>query len=113
DPLIRQELRRQRREAVTRSVKRGIEHASLVVHDGERSAGLRYVAGETPVPVIVAMEEGPAAVRLLSQARGHSCPVIQDAALTGAIFEGGRVGEDLDTDLFPLIARHLVRLNLV
>lgn len=113
DPLIRQELRRQRREAVTRPVKRGIEHASLVLHDGDRLTALRYVAGETPVPVIVAMGQGDEAATLLSQARRQGCPVAQDAAFIDAVFVKGRVGRDLETDLFPLVAHHLVRLNLV
>ena len=113
DPQIRQELRRQRREAVARPIKRGIEHASLVLHDGDRLAALRYVAGETPVPVIVVMGQGGEAATLLSQARRLGCPVAQDAAFIDAVFIKGRVGNDLESNLFPLVARHLVRLNLV
>ncbi|WP_274425117.1 EscU/YscU/HrcU family type III secretion system export apparatus switch protein [Chelativorans sp. YIM 93263] len=113
DPQIRQELRRQRRDAVTRPVKRGLENASLVVYHGDRSVALRYVAGETPIPVIVAKDEGPAVALSLSRARSRGCPVVEDAALIEALFPNARVGNDLREDLFPLIARYLVRFGLV
>ncbi|WP_295810932.1 EscU/YscU/HrcU family type III secretion system export apparatus switch protein [uncultured Nitratireductor sp.] len=113
DPQIRQELRRQRRDAVTRPVKRGLENASLVVYHGDRSVALRYVAGETPVPVIVAKDEGSVAAALLSQARSRGYSVVEDAALIDALYPNARVGDDLREDYFPLIARHLVRFGLV
>lgn len=113
DPQFRQELRRLRRDAVTRSGRRGVQEASFVVYDGNRMVGLRYVSGETSVPIVVAKEEGLKVAALLAEARRQGRPVVQDGELVGRMFERARVGADVETDVFPFVARYLVSLKLV
>jgi type III secretion protein U len=113
DPLIRQELRRQRHEAVARMVRLGIGHAVLTLVGDGRLIALRYVPGETPVPIIVAKEQGRAAAELLVTARELDCPIVEDAELVAAMFAKSRTGEYLDASLFSPVVRHLVRLRLV
>ncbi|MCT7376851.1 EscU/YscU/HrcU family type III secretion system export apparatus switch protein [Chelativorans salis] len=113
DPQFRQELRRLRREAVTRSTKRGLHEASLVLYGGSRLVALRYVSDDTPVPIIVAKEEGGEVATLLAQARRQNCPVVEDGELVSRMFAKARVGYDIETDVFPFVAQHLVRLKLV
>jgi type III secretion protein U len=113
DPLIRQALQRQRREAASRPAKLGIVNAVLVLAAGDRLVGLRYVRGETPVPVAVAKAQGGAAEALLLQARERGLPIVHDAPLTETLFAQTAVGGYVDADLFPAIVGHLVRQGLV
>ncbi|MCR4264828.1 EscU/YscU/HrcU family type III secretion system export apparatus switch protein [Nitratireductor sp. ZSWI3] len=113
DPLLRQERRRQRRDAASRPTKLGMRNAVLAFRDGDRLVGLRYVRGETPVPVIVAKGQGRFAAALVSEARQIGCPVIDDRDLVQQMYERARVGEYLDSNLFQPVISHLVRLGIV
>ncbi len=113
DPLIRQELQRQRRDAAGRPARLGLANAVLVVISRDRLVGLRYVRGETPVPVVVGKGEGAAAAGLRGQARDLKLAVVEDATLAEALFEDTAVGAYVEPDYFPAIVGHLVKNGLV
>lgn len=112
DPLIRQELQRQRREAVARPLRLGLKNAVLVFVAGDRMVALRYVSNETPVPVVVAKGQGRIADGMIGEARRLAIPVVEDAALVEPLFERTGVGAYIGEDLFSPVVRHLVRHGL-
>lgn len=110
DPLIRQALQRQRRESAI-APKVGLRHAVLVLRSAHLAVALRYVAGETPVPAIVAKGREGIAEEMVLQATEAGIPVIEDGLLTEAINEESRVGDYLGESCFGPVVRHLVKLG--
>ncbi len=112
-PQIRQELRRQRQDAVARPTWIGLHNAVLVVASRNRVVALRYVKDETPIPVVVGTARDEAVAALLTTARDQGTPIVEDAVLADALFETSRPGGYVDPDHFTPLVRHLVRLKLV
>ncbi|MDY1016428.1 EscU/YscU/HrcU family type III secretion system export apparatus switch protein [Pseudomonas coleopterorum] len=69
DPLIRQARQRQRKQMHALATKRGLHNATLVIGEaGQWAVALRYVRGETPVPVIVSRASEDESAAMLEQA---------------------------------------------
>jgi type III secretion protein U len=113
DPLIRQELRRLRRDIVTTAVKPGLANATLVFFGGDRVVALRYLKDETPVPAVVAKGQGALAATLLTDARRQGLLTVEASDAVEALFDGSRVGDYIRTESFPAVVKYLVRLKLV
>lgn len=113
DPQVEQERGRQRRESVSRPLRVGMKYASLAIIDGDRILGLRYVASETPVPVIVAKAQGSAAWALRSEAEAGNVPIVTDGPLADMIFDRARVGKYIAPESFTAVVRYLVELKLI
>ncbi|PLP57395.1 translocation protein in type III secretion system, RhcU [Mesorhizobium loti] len=112
DPLIRQEQRRQRREAVQQPARLGVQNAVIVFAGDELAVGLRYIKGETPVPTIVAKGQGRTALEMIAQSQASGIPVVQDAVLAQDLFEKTNIGNYISQNMFSPIVRHLVRHGL-
>lgn len=113
DPLIRQELRRQRRESVTQQTRLGLENATLAIVSEDRMVALRYAKGETPVPIIVGKWQGDLASSVAAEARRLHVPLAHDPALIEPLFNSTKNGTYIGQELFSPVVRHLVRLGLV
>ena len=112
DPLIRQEQRRQRREAVQQPARLGVQNAVMVFAGDELAVGLRYIKGETPVPTIVAKGQGRTASDMIAQSQAAGIPIVRDAALTRDLFEKTNTGNYIGQSMFSPVVRHLVRHGL-
>lgn len=112
DPLIRQEQRRQRREAVQQPARLGIQNAVMVFAGNEQAVGLRYIKGETPVPTVVAKGLGRTATDMIAQSQAAGIPVVRDAALAEGLLQKTNVGNYISQDMFSPVVRHLVRHGL-
>ena len=61
DPQIKGQRQRLMRDSAQSTTRIGVKEASVVVHDGQGNAvGMRFVAGDTPVPVVVCRGRGDA-----------------------------------------------------
>jgi type III secretion protein U len=112
DPLIRQELQRQRRETVSNPVKLGLKNATLVIVERDLLVALRYVKGETPIPMVVAKGQGRIADVMTAEAKRLAIPIAEDPSLAGPLFDTTRTGGFIHQDLFVPTIGHLVRLGL-
>lgn len=113
DPLIRQELRRQRRDLVVNQAKLGITQAVLVIRGGDHLVALRYVRSDTPLPLVVAMGHGQLAAKLAGEARMHDIPVVEDDRLARALFESSRPGSYVGEEFFTPIVRYLMMVGAI
>ncbi|MBS3647182.1 EscU/YscU/HrcU family type III secretion system export apparatus switch protein [Pseudaminobacter sp. 19-2017] len=113
DPLIQREFQRLRRETLSAPKKFGGNESSFVAVLADRAVGLRYVKGETPIPVVTAKGSGKAGLTIAAEARRHGIPVIEDRELLDALFKGSRAGEYIKPDTFPVVVRHLRLLDLL
>ncbi|MBT2297585.1 EscU/YscU/HrcU family type III secretion system export apparatus switch protein [Pseudomonas fluorescens] len=114
DPMIKQERQRQRREMQALATKLGVSRASLMV--GSASGwvvGIRYVRGETPVPVVVCKAELEDAAQLLAQATGLGIAHSLDTALAREIARRTVPGDPVPDNSFQAVADILVAARLI
>jgi type III secretion protein U len=113
DPLIQREFQRLRRETLSAPKTLGVKESSFVAVLADRAVGLRYISGETPVPVVTAKGSGKPGRTIAAEARRHGIPLVEDRELLDALFKGSRAGEYIRPETYPVVVRHLRQLNLV
>ncbi|UFH50014.1 EscU/YscU/HrcU family type III secretion system export apparatus switch protein [Pseudomonas sp. KNUC1026] len=114
DPLIKRARNRQRQEMGATSGRTGIGQASILLgSEGGWLIGIRYVRGDTPVPVVVcraAPEEGPA---MLEQAAALGVPQVHAPVLAAEIARRTVAGEPVPEHTFQAVADILVAARLI
>jgi type III secretion protein U len=110
DPLIRQERRKFARLLGTS--RTGLANAVLMIGAQSAIVGIRYVRGETPVPIIVCRAAGSAAASMREEARGHGIPLVTDAELAEELGKTP-VGAPVPDRLFQQVANALVANGLI
>jgi len=114
DPAILQQRQKQRREAQAYATKTGLMNASLLVGGPEGwTVGIRYVRGETPVPMIVCRASPSQSKTMITQALLTDIPVIRDTSLADAIARAARTGEPVPEKMFQRVADLLVAAKLI
>lgn len=114
DPAILQQRHQNRRDMQASAAKVGIAQASVVIGAaGDWAVAVRYVRGETSVPVVVARAAPSQSADLAAQARALDIPVVGDAALAAAVARAARTGDPVPTDLFQRVADILVGARLI
>lgn len=114
DPAILQQRRKQRREMQAYATKTGLMNASLLVGapDGW-TVGIRYVRGETPVPMIACRASPTQSRTMITEALLTDIPVIRDTGLADAIARSARTGEPVPEKMFQRVADLLVAAKLI
>ncbi|TKJ68996.1 translocation protein in type III secretion system, RhcU [Pseudomonas viridiflava] len=114
DPLIKRERQRQRREMQALATKLGLGRASLMIGiGGNWVVGVRYVRGETPVPVVVCRSSPEESVQLLAQAAPLGIAVWADAGLAEQIAKRSVAGDPVPENTFQAVADALVAHRLI
>ncbi|WP_411383992.1 EscU/YscU/HrcU family type III secretion system export apparatus switch protein [Pseudomonas sp. L7] len=114
DPLIKRELRRQRQEMQAMATKLGLGRASLMVGvAGGWVVGLRYVRGETPVPVVVCQAEPEDSARMLAEAAQLGIAHAMDARLAAELARRTVAGDPVPDSTFQTVADLLVAARLI
>ncbi|MGY8678323.1 EscU/YscU/HrcU family type III secretion system export apparatus switch protein [Bradyrhizobium sp. UFLA05-153] len=106
NPELKREHRRLRQEAANERPL-GLHRATLIFRGQEMLAGLRYVRGETGVPILVCGGEGEAASRLLAEARALRLSIVDDYALTRQLIRNTKLGKAVPVQYFPAVAKAL------
>ncbi len=113
DPLLRQERMRQRRELAEGgggAASIGVKNATILIADDPSAViGLRYIKGETPVPIIVCKGRQERAIQLVATARQLYLPVVDEPELTRALLKSGNLGDFVDEAHFHEVAAILIR----
>jgi type III secretion protein U len=113
DPLIKRERQRRLREMGNRLVKVGLRNASLLLGRSDGFAvGLRFVRGETPVPVIVCRAGPGDAQVLITEAVLLGIPVVEEAQLARSLGTTCKVGDPVPDAAFQPVADILVATRL-
>ena len=114
DPLIKRERQRQRREMQALATKLGLGRASLMIGiGGNWVVGVRYVRGETPVPVVVCRGSPEESVQLLAQAAPLGIAVWADSGLAEQIAKRSVAGDPVPENTFQAVADALVAHRLI
>lgn len=114
NPVIKGELQRQRQEMQALATKRGVARASLMIGvAGDWVIGVRYVRGETPVPVVVSKATGDEGAQMLADAATLGIGQVRDAALAQKIAKRAVVGDPVPDTTFQAVADVLVAARLI
>lgn len=94
DPHLKQRLRAIRLERARRRMMAEVPKSTVVITNPTHVAvALRYAAGETPAPKVVAMGVDGLALRIREVARAHGVPVIESPPLARALLASCEIGE--------------------
>jgi type III secretion protein U len=111
NPLIKAERRRLRFMLGLRKVRKGVQHAAVVIAQEDRVVGLLYHREEAPVPLIVSKGRGQAGDEMVAEARRLGIPVVEDASLVDLLI-GHAIGNRIPQDAFTDVARLLIRFGI-
>jgi type III secretion protein U len=114
DPLIKSERQRQRREMQALATKLGLARASLMIGTANNwVVGVRYVRGETPVPVVVCRADPKESSAMLAQAAALGIAHAMDAPLAHEIARRTVPGDPVPDMTFQAVADLLVAARLI
>ncbi|MFQ3786206.1 EscU/YscU/HrcU family type III secretion system export apparatus switch protein [Halomonas sp. A29] len=114
DPEIRRARQRERRDLYAHSARTGMENASLMLGAaGDWLVGLRYVKGETPVPVVVCKASPEESAALLASAAARGVTVANRPGLAARIAKRAGNGGPIPQDTFQAVADELVAAGLI
>jgi type III secretion protein U len=114
DPLIKRERRRLQREMQALATRLGFDRASMVIGTADGwVVGIRYVRGETPVPVVVCRAEPNGAAAMLEQAALLGIAHGADASLAADIAKRAGPGDPVPDHTFQAVADRLVAARLI
>lgn len=108
DPHIKSKRKQIHQEMLAQGVQHNVKRSSVVVTNPTRIAiALRYVEGETPLPVVTAKGENLMARRIIEIAREEGIPVMENVPLARALHELSEVDQYIPTDLIDATAEVL------
>jgi type III secretion protein U len=108
DPLLRGARKRIHRQFASAGSRTGLRHAVVVVVSESETVGLRYVIGDTPIPLLVCKSRGSAGLEMIQEARRRGIPVIANPVLARQLAARHAVGDGIKSDLFTAVAEVLV-----
>lgn len=112
DPHVRNARRNLRREASRGELKRtGFGVATAVIYGGGYAVGLRYVPGETPLPIAVGKAHGDAAEALVAIVLAGNGPLFRDPPLAAALHAELKLGGVVSPKHFDGVSRALVAIR--
>lgn len=100
NPELLARRKRERQEEAQLGARTGVRQATFVVRSREVALALRYVRGETNVPILVARAGADRAPGLAAEARRRGVPVVFDPEATAAIAGAAQVGRMIPRAVF-------------
>jgi len=107
DPRIKSAHKRIRNESAN-ARRLGIRQSSVVVFGNGFAVGVRYVKGETQIPLIVARHKGDKVMSTLREARNFDVSVYEDATLAKMLYEDLRPGNFIQNKHFDSTAKAIM-----
>lgn len=115
NPEIKQRIRMLRMERSRRRMMADVPKATVVIANPTHFAvALRYVAGETPAPQVVAKGVDALALRIRGLAEKHGVPVIENPPLARTLHAACELGELVPPKHYQAVAEvisYVLRLN--
>ncbi len=106
DPLVKAKLRAIRMERSRRRMLQSVPQASVVITNPTHYAiALKYVPGETPAPVCLAMGVDAVAQRIREVAEEHDIPIVEDPPLARALFATADIDQPIPKEHYEAVAK--------
>lgn len=119
-PEMKGHIRKQQMAAARDGAKRRAaldrvpEATAVITNPTHFAVALRYVPGETPAPVILALGRGPMALEIIARARLAHVTALQSPLLARALYFTGDIGQEISAELYAAVAAvlaHVYRLD--
>lgn len=105
DPKIKMKIRQVRLERSKRRMMQAVPEATVVVTNPTHfSVALKYVDGETSVPVCVAKGVDQLALRIRIAAKDHGVPIVENPPLARALHASVEVDEMIPQEHYKAVA---------
>lgn len=107
-PEIKSKRRQFHQELQTSNLRADVQRSSVIVANPTHIAiGIRYVRGETPLPLITLKYTDAQALQVRRIAEEECIPVLQRIPLARALYQGGHVDQYIPADLIEPTAEVL------
>jgi type III secretion protein U len=107
-PEIKSKRRTLRKELQTGNIRADVKRSSVIVANPNHIAvGIRYVRGETPLPIVTLKYTDAVALRVRQMAEEEGIPVLQRIPLARALYRDGHVDQYIPADLIQTTAEVL------
>jgi flagellar biosynthesis protein FlhB len=112
DPHVRAKIKELQREAVKRagSLRRVPDADVLITNPSHLSVALVYRRETMQAPQVIAKGAGDLALNMRKVARLHRVPLVEQRDLAQQLFRAVGIDEAIGEDLYPLVARILLRV---
>lgn len=111
DPHVRARLRQRQRQLARQRMMQQVPQATVVVTNPTHLAvALRYEEKTMSAPVVVAKGANWLAERIVSVARKHRVPVVQNPPVAQALYRTVEVGREIPPELYHAVAEILAML---
>lgn len=108
NPEVKQRRRELRNEEQSGSLDGKVAQASVVVRNPTRIAVcLRFQAGETPLPQVLAYGRDHRARQIIQLAERHGIPIVEQVPLARALLRATKPGDYIPAPLFKAVAEVL------
>jgi flagellar biosynthesis protein FlhB len=105
DPIIRQRLKSLRQERARRRMMSDVPKSTVVITNPTHYAvALRYVAGETAAPKLLAKGADEVARRIRELAAEHRIPIVENPPLARALHAGCELGDFIPPAHYQAVA---------
>jgi flagellar biosynthetic protein FlhB len=108
DPQIKSRIRRLQRELARRRMMQDAARSTVVVTNPTHYAvALRYVAGKSRAPLVVAKGQDYIAQQIIAIARRHNVPIVENPPLARALHAAVPIGREIPASLYRAVAEVL------
>jgi flagellar biosynthetic protein FlhB len=105
DPLIKLKIRTLARQRSARRIAKTVPRATMVLTNPTHYAvALRYVAGETAAPIVVAKGIDHLAQKIRELAVSHNIPIVENKPLARALYEKVAIDSMIPAEFYKAVA---------
>ncbi len=112
-PELRQAHRRLRGDIMERARRYELEDATIFIAGTDTIVGVRFIRGETPVPLIVTKARGQKAQDMRELALDSRIPIYADDELSGRLFQKLEIGQSITEEFFQPFIKALITFKLL
>ena len=108
DPHIKSKIRSIQQQMARRRMMAAVPSADVVITNPTHVAvAVRYEAGRTEAPVVVAKGQELVAARIREIARAHRVPVVENPPVARLLHQRVGIGQEIPAELFKAVAEIL------
>jgi flagellar biosynthesis protein FlhB len=108
NPQMKMRIRRIQRDRLRRQMMKQVPTATaVVVNPTHYAVALRYSMDGMTAPVVVAKGKNWLALRIRQVAVEHQVPIIENAPLAQALYQGAEIGQEIPAHLYRAVAEVL------
>jgi flagellar biosynthetic protein FlhB len=111
-PLMKQRIRRLRRDAARRRMMQEVAKATaVIVNPTHYAVALKYSMQSAGAPTVVAKGKNYLALRIKQRAIDHQVPLVENPPLAQALYKSVDVGQEIPAQFYRAVAEILAYIH--